>query len=68
MRLRTAARLAAASGGHVEFAQIAGVLEGIAAALSYAEHLTLVHRDLKPQNVLVGRDGHVKLANFGRAT
>ena len=32
-----------------------------------AEPLELVHRDVNPQNILVGRDGAVKLADFGVA-
>ena len=31
------------------------------------EPLQLVHRDVNPQNILVGRDGAVKLADFGVA-
>jgi non-specific serine/threonine protein kinase/serine/threonine-protein kinase len=35
--------------------------------VSYAHRSLVVHRDLKPRNILVTRDGHVKLLDFGVA-
>ena len=53
--------------GRMTVAQIAGVLEGLLAALDHAERYSIVHRDLKPENLLVTDQGQVKVADFGIA-
>ena len=39
----------------------------ILAALSAAHRRNVIHRDIKPQNVLVAEDGHLKVTDFGIA-
>lgn len=34
-------------------------------AVESVHNLNYIHRDLKPDNLLIGKDGHVKLSDFG---
>eukprot|EP00088_Acartia_fossae_P035761 TRINITY_DN3688_c0_g1_i10.p1 TRINITY_DN3688_c0_g1~~TRINITY_DN3688_c0_g1_i10.p1 ORF type:complete len:325 (-),score=39.79 TRINITY_DN3688_c0_g1_i10:466-1440(-) len=42
-------------------------LQQIAAGLAYCHSHSVLHRDMKPQNLLVDSEGHIKLADFGLA-
>jgi serine/threonine-protein kinase len=54
--------------GPLSPAHVIEVLRGVAGALDHAHGEGIVHRDVKPANVLLGRDGRIKLADLGIAT
>ncbi|MER5637922.1 serine/threonine-protein kinase [Kitasatospora sp. NPDC002227] len=48
-------------------AEAAGIVAGICEGLAHLHGSGWVHTDLKPENVLIGQDGEVRLADFGLA-
>ena len=48
-------------------AEIAGILQDLLAGLQYSHNKGVVHRDIKPGNVLLTEGGHAKIADFGIA-
>src|SRR5204863_4493134 len=48
--------------------EILELLSGVADGLAAAHEAGILHRDIKPHNILVMRSGHAKLADFGLAT
>src|SRR6202521_4978488 len=47
--------------------EIRSIGAALAATLQYAHQRGLIHRDVKPQNVLLGEDGRPRLTDFGIA-
>ena len=47
--------------------QVFAVMHGVLQALDYAHRRSIVHRDMKPENVLIADEGMVKVADFGIA-
>jgi eukaryotic-like serine/threonine-protein kinase len=56
-----------ADAGKLEVGEACAIGERVARALDYAHARGLVHRDVKPANILIGENRTVKVADFGIA-
>ncbi|MBS6475666.1 MAG: serine/threonine protein kinase, partial [Clostridiales bacterium] len=53
--------------GRLSFDEIIDVVTQICEGLGHAHENGIIHRDIKPQNILLASDGTVKVADFGIA-
>jgi cyclin-dependent kinase len=53
--------------GGLEIGVLKSFLYQLLTGVAYCHHHRVLHRDLKPQNLLINREGELKLADFGLA-
>ena len=53
--------------GGLETGILKSFLYQLIRGIAYCHHQRILHRDLKPQNLLINREGELKLADFGLA-
>ena len=67
MELIVGSTLRELAGQSMDLAALARIAEQVAKALSVAHAAGIVHRDIKPDNIMVRNDGYVKVLDFGLA-
>ncbi|MGO4104078.1 Stk1 family PASTA domain-containing Ser/Thr kinase [Leifsonia sp. YAF41] len=55
------------SEGPLDSAEAVRIIEGVLTALEYSHRAGVVHRDIKPGNIMITRTGQVKVMDFGIA-
>lgn len=60
-------RLKKAPGEKLPEKDVLKIVRDVASGLAHAHAKGIVHRDIKPDNILLGKDGSVKISDFGTA-
>ena len=66
--LNLAELLSRVEGGVLTFDECAHLVDSLASALAYAHENRVLHLDIKPANIMIDRQGVVKLGDFGMAS
>ncbi len=53
--------------GHLENREAIGIAIQVGSGIAAAHEQHIIHRDIKPQNMIISREGKVKVADFGIA-
>ena len=53
--------------GKFDLQEVLPIVEQVASALDYAHRKGVIHRDIKPHNIMAAKDGTVKVTDFGIA-
>lgn len=53
--------------GRIDFEALMQIMAPVLSALAAAHREGIVHRDVKPENILIAKDGRIKIADFGLA-
>lgn len=53
--------------GRLPLPQVITIMHQILGAIAHAHHQQIIHRDIKPQNILIDQEGNAKITDFGIA-
>lgn len=51
----------------ISYKKVLDIMKQILSAIAYAHANGVIHRDIKPHNILIDKDNHVKITDFGIA-
>ena len=64
---KTLSEIIKEAGGPLSYAEIRAVFQQVLAGIGHAHQLGIVHRDMKPGNIMINEEGEAKITDFGIA-